>query len=77
MYEVQWEGYENGKFVKHKHGRFKTLEEAQKSVTKWWKQHKFVPPYIRESSYDDGTVWWDYGSHTCFYYFIRVDKDEC
>lgn len=75
-YEVQWEGFENHKPVTKHHGIFNTLQEAQDSVRAWWKKNNFTPFYVRETRLEDGTVWWDYGSHTCFYYFVVV-KDEC
>ena len=69
-YEVQWHGYEENNKVIKKHGIFNTLNEAQNSVREWWKKNNFEPYYIRQCMHEDGTCWWDYGSHTCFYYFI-------
>ena len=69
-YEVQWHGYEENKKVIKKHGIFNTLDEAQDSVREWWKKNDFKPYYIRQCMLEDGTCWWDYGSHTCFYYFV-------
>lgn len=73
-YEVQWHGYENAKQVIKHHGIFNTLEEAQDSVREWWKKNNFKPYYVRSVVLDDGTVWWDYGSHICFYYFVPIEE---
>ena len=70
-YEVQWQGYEDGKRVLKKHGIFDTLEEAQDSVREWWKKNDFEPYYIRQWKVENRVIW-DYGSHTCFYYFVTV-----
>jgi hypothetical protein len=67
MYEVQWHGLGQIKC----HGKFNSLKEAQDSVLAWWKQNHFTPPYIR--SYGENPVIWDYGSHTCFYYFVKEE----
>ena len=64
---------ENHKKVTKKHGKFNTLQEAKQSVLDWWKQNNFEPPYVRETQ-DENEVWWDYGSHVCFYHFVRVDE---
>ena len=72
-YEVQWTGYENHKKVTKKHGKFNTLQEAKQSVLDWWKQNNFEPPYVREIQDEQETIW-DYGSHVCFYHFVRVDE---
>ena len=69
MYEVHWV---HGNEDKH-HGTFETLEEAQDSVRAWWKKNDFKPYYVRQWTHDNITVW-DYGSHTMFYHFIKVDE---
>ena len=74
-YEVQWHGYEEDEKVIKKHGIFNTLDEAQDSVREWWKKNDFEPYYIRQCMLEDGTCWWDYGSHTCFYYFVPKGVD--
>ncbi len=68
MYEVHWI---HGKEDKH-HGTFETLEKAQDSVRAWWEKNNFKPYYVRQWTRDNIIIW-DYGSHTMFYHFIKVD----
>ena len=69
MYEVHWIGHGQD----NTHGVFPTLEEAQQSVRDWWKENNFEPYYVREWTHENITIW-DYGSHTCFYHFVEVNK---
>ena len=71
MYEVHWVGHGQDNI----HGTFSTLEEAQQSVMDWWKENNYEPPYVRQWTHDNVTIW-DYGSHTCFYHFVRVGNAD-
>ena len=68
MYEVHWIGHGQDNV----HGTFPTIEEAQQSVKDWWAKNDFEPYYIRQWITEDGTMIWDYGSHTCFYHFVPI-----
>lgn len=70
MYEVHWIGLGQD----NHHGTFPTLKEAQQSVMDWWKQNNYEPPYVRQWTRDNVTIW-DYGSHTCFYHFVEVNNE--
>lgn len=68
MYKVVWVSPR----IDEEHGTFPTLEEAQQSVRDWWAKNNYTPYYIRQWTRDNITIW-DYGSHSCFYHFIKED----
>lgn len=78
-YEVHWvkaQGCCMGEPHEDKyHGTFNSLEEAQKSVTDWWKKNNFTPNYVREMRDEQSRIWWDYGPHFHFYMFVEVKND--
>ena len=71
MIEVHW--INHFQHVEHIFGTFTSMEEAEQSIYKWWKEHKFHPYRLRKWTREDGTIVWGYGTQNCFYHFKEVN----
>lgn len=70
-YRVAWQSKnEYNKFLS-----YPTVDDAVRSIYKWWKQHDYEPHYIR-TFMKENTLVMDYGLHHAFYH-IEMEPKVC
>lgn len=70
-YALQWKGSS----TLSNHGIFATEKDAFESIAMWWNLNDFSPEYVRHWHKDNRMII-DYGLHDCFYYIIKIDREN-